>query len=96
MEARRERQQREQFREVYYEQVRAGGVQDCVAGSNGMDCLTGLTGAAISCQAFCLVSSHQLNLPPPLVQGVSYGKPAACMIFDLAALLGQETSHMLW
>uniref|UniRef100_A0A1D2AER3 Cell division control protein 45-like protein n=1 Tax=Auxenochlorella protothecoides TaxID=3075 RepID=A0A1D2AER3_AUXPR len=48
MEARRERQQREQFREVYYE------------------------------------------------QGVSYGKPAACMIFDLAALLGQETSHMLW
>lgn len=29
-------------------------------------------------------------------QGVSYGKPAACIMYDLAYHLGQENAHMLW
>lgn len=29
-------------------------------------------------------------------QGVSYGKPAACVMYDLAYHLGQENAHMLW
>ncbi|PSC71473.1 cell division control 45-like protein [Micractinium conductrix] len=29
-------------------------------------------------------------------QGVSYGKPAACLLFDLAYHLGQENANMLW
>lgn len=28
--------------------------------------------------------------------GVSYGKPAACLLYDLAYALQQENSHMLW
>ena len=30
------------------------------------------------------------------VQGVSYGKPAACLLYDLAYHLGQDSAHMLW
>lgn len=30
------------------------------------------------------------------MQGVSYGKPAACLLFDLAYHLGQENANMLW
>ena len=29
-------------------------------------------------------------------QGVSYGKPAACLMFDLAYHLSQDTANMLW
>lgn len=29
-------------------------------------------------------------------QGVSYGKPAACLMFDLAYQLNHENAHMLW
>ncbi|KAI3436794.1 hypothetical protein D9Q98_006205 [Chlorella vulgaris] len=29
-------------------------------------------------------------------QGVSYGKPAACLMFDLAYFVSQDTAHMLW
>lgn len=27
---------------------------------------------------------------------MSYGKPAACVMYDLAYHLGQENAHMLW
>lgn len=41
-------------------------------------------------------AQREASLEAYYSQGVSYGKPAACLMFDLATYLGHETSHMLW
>ena len=41
-------------------------------------------------------AEREASLEAYYSQGVSYGKPAACLMFDLATYLGHETSHMLW
>lgn len=50
-------------------------------------------GALADCPPRCCRSLTAAGSP---LQGVSYGKPAACLLYDLAYHLGQDSAHMLW
>ncbi len=107
-ERRKERAQAEAFREQYYAQV--GHAASALRGPPVLCCnrkraaagslLPGPGQASRWCCLFpgALSSQLQPRSSPTLLrlQGVSYGKPAACIMYDLAYHLGQENAHMLW
>lgn len=106
-EGRKERAQAEAFREKYYAQVGGAGQPAArVAGASGITSARWTASqqrrrwwqAVLAACLLALLSEGAplYTLSGQALQGVSYGKPAACIMFDLAYHLGQENAHMLW